>query len=61
MTSAVVDSKPYSCIVDTGRTHVLEGKRNMKFTFEIWHDAVWGYTPRLMDIAEVMLSRKRAS
>ena len=57
MASAVVDCKPYSCIVDASRTLVLKGKRNTKYTFEIWHDTAWGYASRLLDIAKVMMSQ----
>ena len=56
MASSVVECKPYSCIVDISRTHILEGKENIKFTFEIWHDAAWGYTSRLLDIAKIIMS-----
>ncbi len=60
MASVVVDCKPHSCIVDTERTQVLVGKKNTKFTFEVWHDTTWGYTSRLLDIAEVIISRQKS-
>jgi len=57
MASAVVDCKPHSSIIDSTRIRVLKREKNTKFTFEIWHDSAWGYTSRLLDLAEVMMSQ----